>query len=246
MSILVVASAAILGVGAVMAASAREGRVAVLGLAIVLMAAPLVADPLPSVTVLAIRLTGSVLAAYLIHAALRSEPSTLGTHLGWPVQLLVAIAAGVIGFGIAGEAPLGLVSPAIGTDPTTGPAIVSSSTSLAVRLGVAAATATIVLAIEPIVAVRDVLRLGIGMLLALTGLTVFREALVGPADGLEQIVIAVTTAAIAGATAVVCMGAAASGDGLSLSRIPRSIRTRRPGLRSPLPRSSDAGAENAS
>lgn len=244
MSILVVASAAILGVGAVVAASAREGRVAVLGLALVMVAAPLVADPLPSVTVLAIRLTGSVLAVYLIHAALRSEPSTLGTHLGWPVQLLVAIAAGVIGFGIAAEAALVLVGPGAATDPGSGAAIASGTSNLALHLGVAAAAATIVLAIEPIVAARDVLRLGIGLLLALTGLTVFRVALVGPADGLEQIVIAVTTAAVAGATAVVCLGAAASGDGLALSRIPRSIRARRPERRVPLTTRSDTGAED--
>ena len=231
MNLLIVASAVVLGIGAVVAASAREGRVAVLGLAIALVAAPLVADPLPSVTVLAIRLTGSVLAAYLIHAALRSEPSTLGTHLGWPVQLLVAVAAGVIGFGIAGEAALGLVGLGAETDPGGGSPVVYGPATLALFLGVAAGTATIVLSVEPIVAARDGLRLGIGLLLALTGLTVFREALIGPTDGLEHILIAATTAAVAAGTAVVCLGAAASGDGLALSRIPRSIRARRPGLR---------------
>jgi len=234
-SLLVAASAAILGIGAVVAASAREGRVAVLGLAVVLVAAPLVMDPLPSVTVLAIRLTGSVLAAYLIHAALRSEPSTLGTHLGWPVQALAAIAAGVVGFGIAAEAALGLVGLGAETDPAGGATVVYRPAALALHLGVAAGAATIVLSIEPIVAARDSLRLGIGLLLALTGLTVIREALVGPAGGLEHIVIAATIAAIAAATAVVCLGATASGDGLALTRIPRSIRARRPGLRQPLP-----------
>lgn len=237
MNLLIVASAAILGIGAVVAASAREGRVAVLGLAVAMVAAPLVADPLPAVTVLAIRLTGSVLAAYLIHAALRSEPSTLGTHLGWPVQLLVAIAAGIIGFGIAGEAALGLV----GLGPETGgPPAAPGPATLALYVGVAAGTATIVLAVEPIVAARDGLRLGIGLLLALTGLTVFREALIGPTDGLEHILIAATTAAVAAGTAVVCLGAAASGDGLALGRIPRSLRARRPGRRRSLPASDDA------
>jgi len=238
-TLLIVASAAILGIGAVVAASAREGRVAVLGLAVAMVAAPLVADPLPAVTVLAIRLTGSVLAAYLIHAALRSEPSTLGTHLGWPVQLLVAIAAGIIGFGIAGEAALGFVGLGPGVPAGGSPAAPGAAT-LALYAGVAAGTATIVLAVEPIVAARDGLRLGIGLLLALTGLTVFREALIGPTDGLEHILIAATTAAVAAGTAVVCLGAAASGDGLVLGRIPRSLRARRPGLRRSLPASDDA------
>lgn len=224
----IVAAAAVLAIGAIVAVSAREGRVAVLGLALALVAAPLVSDPLPAITSLAIRLTGAVLAAYLILAALRTDAtSTLGTHLGWPVQVLQAVAAAIIGYGIASQAALGGVGAGVpggggsGTGTDGGPEMI-------VSLGVAAGAAVVVVAIEPIVAARDGLRLGIGLLLALTGVTVMRNALLGSVGGIEHIVVAATIASIAAATAVICLGAAASGGSLSLSRLPRSIRARRP------------------
>ena len=223
----IVAAAAVLAIGAIVAISAREGRVAVLGLALALVAAPLVSEPLPAITSLAIRLTGAVLAAYLILAVLRTDATTtLGTHLGWPVQILQAVAAAIIGYGIASQTALGAVGLGTPVGGTGGGADGGAETI--VSLGVAAGAAVLVVAIEPIVAARDGLRLGIGLLLALTGVTVMRTALLGSVGGIEHIVVAATIASIAAATAVICLGAAASGGSLSLSRLPRSIRARRP------------------
>ncbi len=223
------AAALVLIGGAVLAVSAREGRVAVLGLALVLVTGPLVAEPLPPITSLAIRLTGAVLAAYLIRAALRSSSGmTLGTHLGWPVQILQAAAASVIGFGIALEAAVGPTGIGAGDG---GAGLLDPSAGLATPIGVAAGAAVLVLSFEPIVAARDGLRLGLGLLLALTAMTVIRSALLGAPSGLEHIVVAATFAAVAAGTAVVCLGASAAGGDLSLPRIPDSLRARRPGSR---------------
>lgn len=234
----IVAAAIVLVLGAVVAVSAREGRLAVLGLAVVLVAAPVVADPLPPITSLAIRLTGAVLAAYLIRAALRAgSATTLGTHLGWPVVVLQAAAAAVIGFGIALDAAFGLEGAAA---PDGVPVLAGALPDFVLPIGVAAGAAVLVLSIEPIAAARDGLRLGIGLLLALSSMTVIRGALLGPAGGLEHIVVAATIAAIAAGTAVVCLGAAASGGGLSLSRLPASIRARRPAATDGRPEAPDA------
>ncbi len=220
MNPVVIAAALALVIGAVVAVSAREGRLAVIGLALALVAAPLLADPLPSVIGLAVRLTGAVLAAYLIRAALHSGPVfTLGTHLGWPVQVLQAVGAGAIGLGIAIEA---VSIPGIGGSDGT------PAGAMTAAIAVAAGAAAIVLAVEPIVSARDGLRLGVGLLLALNGLSVIRVALLGSAGGLEHIVVAAALASIAAGTAVVCLGAAASGGGLALSRVPSPIRARRP------------------
>ncbi|MEK6721542.1 MAG: hypothetical protein AABZ33_12885 [Chloroflexota bacterium] len=220
MSPVVVAAALALVIGAVVAVSARESRLAVIGLAVALVAAPLVADPLPSVIGLAVRLTGAILAAYLIRAALRSGAVlTLGTHLGWPVQVLQAVGAGAIGLGIAMEA--GSIPGGAGSSGTP-----DGVTAAAVA--VAAGAVAIVLAVEPIVSARDGLRLGVGLLLAVNGFSVVRTALLGSGGGLEHIVVAAALASIAAGTAVVCLGAAASGGGLALSHVPSPIRGRRP------------------
>ncbi len=218
------AAAFALVIGAVMAVSAREGRVAVLGLVIALVATPLVADPLPSVPALAIRLTAAILAAYLVRSALHGGPTvTLGSHLGWPVHVVQAATAAVIGYGIAtaGTFAVAPSGPPDGALPTVVP------------LGLAAAAAVLVLAFEPIALARDGLRLGIGLLLALSAVSVAASAVLGQADALAQIVVAASTATIAAGTAVVCIGATAASGDLALSRIPSSLRTRRPGSDEP-------------
>src|SRR5690606_39064001 len=80
--------------GAVVAVSAREGRVAVLGLVLALVVSPLVALPVPDVLSLAIRMVAGVLAAYLLWAVLRGPSRrTAGSRLGWPVEAVVALVA---------------------------------------------------------------------------------------------------------------------------------------------------------
>src|SRR5436305_13265323 len=56
-------------VGGLIAGSARHARTAVLGLLIVLVATPFVAEPLPGMAPLAARILGAVLGAYVLWIA---------------------------------------------------------------------------------------------------------------------------------------------------------------------------------
>ncbi len=57
-------------VGGIAAVSAREPRTAVVGLALVAIATPLIVDPFPQPLPLAARLVAAILAGYLLWAAL--------------------------------------------------------------------------------------------------------------------------------------------------------------------------------
>ena len=93
-----------------MAVSAREARASLLGLLVVLLASSLLADPLPGPLPLAARIAAALLAARLISISIRGlDRPTAGSRLGWPVEALAALAAGVVGFGThgLGATPLG-------------------------------------------------------------------------------------------------------------------------------------------
>ena len=125
--------------GAVVSVAARDGRVALGGLAGVLLVSPFLADPLPPLLALLVRVVAALLAVYLAWIAVRSPGSvTRGSLLGWPVEALIAAAAWVIGFGTAG----------LGAAPL-GPAEAQ-----------AAGFALVTLSVGPIVHGRDVYRLG--------------------------------------------------------------------------------------
>ncbi len=189
--ILLATAAAVVG-GAVIAVSAREGRAAVLGLGISLIAAPLLANPVPGVLGLAVRIVSALLAVYLLWVTLReTSQATRGSLLGWPVDLLTAAAAFVIGFG----------TPGLGAE-ALGPAEAQ-----------AAGFALAAMAVNPIVFGRDAYRLGIGLILLVTGATLVRTSLAGTPTPFEQLITSGLTIALGGAVAVLCANAyAASGD----------------------------------
>ncbi|HKG57005.1 MAG TPA: hypothetical protein VKA85_07145 [Candidatus Limnocylindrales bacterium] len=175
--------------GGVIAVSAREARVAVTGLTVSGITAPLIADPFPGPLPLAARLVGSILAGYLLWVAVRHEPSTRGSRLGWPVEALGAAAAGVAGYGAAGFA-----------GPATGPA---EALGAAFALGY--------LALGPLVVGTDTLRLGVGLMLVVLAGSVARIALAGSPPELEQLVLAGLTVAVAGAAGAVAAAAVRRG-----------------------------------
>jgi hypothetical protein len=172
--------------GAVVAVSAREARAALLGLLVVLIASPLLADPLPGPLPLAARIAAAFLAARLIAIAIRDlgQP-TAGSRLGWPVEVLAAAAGAAVGFGTHG---LGA--------PPLGPAA-ASATGFAVG----------VLAAAPIVTSRDVFRLGMGAMLLLSGGLLVRVGLGGTPSDLEQLVTSGLVIGVAGAVALIIRGA---------------------------------------
>lgn len=193
--------------GAVVAGTARNARAAVLGLIVALVGGSFVADPLPDSLGLAARLVGAVLGGYLLWIAGRgSDARTGGSRLGWPAELLIAAAAGAVGYGSHG---LGA--------PAAGPALAQ-----------AAGFALVALAVAPIANGRDILRVGLGLNLLAGGTLLVRTALGGTPDALEQLVIAALVAVLGGSVAVVAAAARAEGvTGFELALAPGE-RTRRP------------------
>jgi hypothetical protein len=182
--------------GTVVAVAARAPRVAILGLAIVLIGSPVLADPLPAPLGLASRFVGAILMAYLLWIAARDRgrilgpsPTTGGSRIGWPAEALMAAAAFVVGF-----AAHGLGAPALGS-----------------ALSSAAGFAVAALALSATVTGIDVLRVGIGSLLLLDGALLVRAGLGGTPDQLEQLVT--TGALVVVAAAIATLARAALADG---------------------------------
>jgi hypothetical protein len=179
-------------IGAVVAGSARNARTAIFGVIITMVGAPFIADPLAAPLGLAARLVGAVLAGYLLWVATRGyRVRTAGSLVGWPTDAFLAIAAAVVGYGSHG---LGA--------PADGPAMAA-----------AAGFALAALAVVPVVAGRDVLRVGLGLSLLLTGALLIRTSLGGTPDQLEELLSAGLVAALGGAVAV--LAAAARSDGVA-------------------------------
>jgi hypothetical protein len=192
-------------VGAVVAGSARNARAAILGLVASLVFSPLLADPTAQPLGLAARLIGSILAGYLLWIAARgSGVRTGGSRLGWPADVLVAAAAAVVGYGSHG---LGA--------PADGP-----------PLAQAAGFALAALSIAPIANGRDIVRVGTGLLLLVSGAILVRTALGGTPEALEQVVIAGLTVTLGGAVAVLAVSARADGSDFELA-VDRTRRARR-------------------
>lgn len=188
-------------VGAIVAASARDARTAVLGLAVALVAAPAIADPISATTGMAARVVAAVLAVYLLWIAVRDgEAGTGGSSIGWAAEAALAAAAAVVGFDQHGLGATGL-----------GPAVAQ-----------AAGFALAALAVAPLVTGRDILRIGIGLLLLMEGALLVRVGLDGTPSALEQIVTALLVVGLGGAVSVLATAARHDGtEGFALSADPR-------------------------
>jgi hypothetical protein len=189
--------------GAVLAVSARDVRATVLGILVVLLAAPLVASPWPGPLPILARLAAALLAARLLTIGLRDVTLTGGSRIGWPAEALAAAAAAVIGFGSHGLGAVGL-----------GPAEAQ-----------AAGFGLIALAITPLATGRDVLRLGVGAVLLVMGALLVRVGLDRPAGDGEQLVVGLLTIGLGGAVGVIAAAARAAG-GLEIAN--RGDNRRRP------------------
>lgn len=183
--------------GAVVVVSARDARVVALAMALVLLLSAVIADPVAAPVGLAARAIGALLAAYLLWIAARERPEdglptapTEGSRVGWPAEILLAAAAAVVGF-----AAQGLGAPAIGP----------------VEASVAGFTLA-ALAVAPVLTGRDVIRVGVGLLLLLTAALLIRAALGGTPAPLEQLVAAGLVIAVAGTVAA--LGRSARRDGV--------------------------------
>ena len=182
MTPVLVALAVLVALGGIVAVSAREPRFAVLGVIIVLVGGAYVADPLPGLVGLGARLAGAVLAGYLLWVALRKAPApTAGWHVGWPGATALAAVAFVAGWFAAGS-----LATALGATVAEGPSTAGVATALVAgspvaRAALAAAFALVALGAAPVLVARDVLRLGVGLLLLIAAAGLVGNAL-APGD----------------------------------------------------------------
>jgi hypothetical protein len=180
-----------------------------------MIAAPAIADPITATSGLAARVVAAVLAIYLLWIAVRSgEAATGGSRLGWAAEAALAAAAAIVGYDQHGLGAAGLGPP----------------------IAQAAGFALAALAVAPLITGRDVLRIGIGLLLLMEGALLVAVGLGGTPSALEQIVTAGLIVGLGGAIAVLSTAARLDGtEGFSLTAEPR-VSIRRPVDRRPLPR----------
>ncbi len=188
--------------GGIVAVSAREPRLAALGTLVVLVGSGYVADPLPEAVALAARLTGAVLAGYLIWVALRRPGAlTAGWQIGWPGATVIAVAAFAAGWLAAGALGTELAGLTGEGPSAAGVATALASGSPVPRAAIGAAAVLIALAAAPVLVARDVLRMGIGLLLLVSAADLVRHALAAGSDPVVElglaVVIALSGAAVA-------------------------------------------------
>lgn len=215
--ILVTAAIAVVA-GAVVAVSARDVRLVLVGLAVCLLVAPLVADPLPDVSPLVARAAASLLALEILNLAIRDREHALrGSLLGWPAKACAAGAAAIAGYAVVnGITPDAQVLREIGSASVT-----------PVPMARAAGFALLALCAAPVLAGRDPLRMSIGGLLLLTGGELVRTGVVGPATGLEQLAVGGVAIALAVAFGALVTGAASPAlggtDGIAAELWPDAV-----------------------
>ncbi len=173
--------------GAVVAVSAREARLALVGLVVALAAAPFLADPLPPLSTLAARVIGAALAAYLVRVAVaptmpdadtrRRDVFRGGSRTGWPTESLLAVAAWIVGLNVAIH--LEALNPGgagVSADDLLGAVRASS-------LATGAGLASIVIAIVPSLGSRQALGTVLGLLILVQGVSLFRVGVAGGPAG---------------------------------------------------------------
>ena len=191
--------------GAVVSISARDLRLALIGIAVVAVGSALLVDPLSSPLVLAIRIVGALLAVALLWtvAATPRDETVVGRRggreprdgeaaspLGWPAEALIAAGAAFAGIGIAANVTGGGFS-VVGANPDVAAGL-SAASPIA-----AAAAASLVLGLAPAMFDRSAIRGAIGLLLIVHGAIGLRIALAGAPTDLEQLIFAALVIACA-------------------------------------------------
>ena len=204
MTPLLVAAGAFVAIGAAVATGARNARIASLGLALVLVAAPFVADPLPGPgpLPLAFSVVAGILAGFLVFVAARRVPDGSGSSLGLPATVGAAAAGFAVGLGATAVA-----LPRLGPDAA-----------------LAAGLAACAVAIWPIAIPRDVFRLGSALIVLVDGTILLLTAFAGTPEALNGMLAGIALVALAAAVAAVTRGAVATTGG---SAVPDDLPGRR-------------------
>lgn len=197
--------------GAVIAASAREARAALIGVAIILGLGPFLADPLPGPALLGVRVVTGILVAYVLWAVSGpTEARGLGSRIGWPAEATLALAA--VAAGVALSAGLAALEPGLEA-PVGGQADVLTAPALTLGTGLA----LIAVGLAPGFLGRVPLRTTVGLLLVTQGMALARTGVGGPPGDLEQLGVngLLLAVGVAGALVVAAEGRTAPGGGPS-------------------------------
>lgn len=239
MSLVLVAVVLAIGAGAVIAVSTREASAAAIGLAVALVAAALLVDPLPSAAILGVRVVAALLAAALIRWAANGAPRQY-SPLGWPGEAMLATAATVAGLGLAlgmaSVTPLG--GPPVGAPGGPGSGAPDASAVTTMALTIAAAAILLALGGAPVMHGSPGVRRAVGLVLVTQAVLLLRIGLAGPATELEEIARAALLVAIAASGSALTRATATANSG-ALSEVDappgdeRATGPGRPGQRRP-------------
>ncbi len=217
-----------------LAVATRDPRTALVGLAIALVGSPFLADPLPPIPTLALRVIGGALAAYLLRSAVlatsdatdphraREGEDRDGSRAGWPTEALLALAAAVVGLNVALR--LEALSP-LGSSLSTGDLLASlDAAALSTGVGLTA----IVMAVLPSLGSRSGFRTALGVLILIQGIVLIRVGVAGAPSDLEQLAgVALLVAAAVTGSLMVGLDARHGGSALP-GRHPRARGTAQP------------------
>lgn len=184
--------------GAVIAASSREARAALVGLVLTLGLGPFLADPLPGPAVAGARVVTGILVAYLLWAvSAGDEVRGLGSRIGWPAETFLALGVAIAGVAMAS----GLETLAPGGPGRPGGGPLDALTPAALALG--AGLASLVVGLAPALVGRHALRTAIGLLLVVQGVVLARTGIAGPPGELEQLGIDALVLAVGASAALI-------------------------------------------
>lgn len=208
MSAVLVAAALVVATGSIAALASADARLGLVGLAVALVGAGLLADPLPGPAVLGVRLTAALLAVAILRAAIPlvenrrpvTEPEAAGrTHLGWPPEALLAIGGAVAGAAIS--AGLASFAPITGTGERPAVAFLGGSPLAAASLALALAGGLAAISLPALLSGAG-LRRATAAVLAVQGAVLARVGLAGAPGVLEEIALAVLLVTVAAAAAL--------------------------------------------
>lgn len=181
------AVAVAVGAGAIIAVSSRDPRAALIGLAIVLVGAAFLVDPLPGPATLGVRIIGGLLALSIVRLASDvGESEGASSPLGWPAEGLLAVAAAVGGAGIALSLAVASAGAAV---PPSREAIQAAVGSPAIVI-LGAAVAVLAVGLTPAALGRPGFGRAVGFALVTVAVTLLRIGFAGPPNDVEQIAIA--------------------------------------------------------
>jgi hypothetical protein len=174
-----VVAAAVAVLGGIVAVSARDARIVVVGLLVAMCAAQLASSPEPAVLAIVFRVLGSLLASYLLWAAARGRSiDAEGSGMGVMAECAVAAAAFTAGWFVVPVKPL------------AGPLVAQ-----------AAGIALIAISIVPLTG-RGLLRVGVGATILVLGGSMLLQAWVGQPSSLWQISLTALLVGLVSATSV--------------------------------------------